>query len=409
MCSPASAIQDRAMSEKILFVDDEPAFLTSYQLMLPQDLRLLNPGLDTDSTSTAPKLLDFHTAVGGAAGLAAIQNRGPYSLIISDMRMPGMNGLEFLTRVQQAAPETVRMLLTGYSDIEVLMNAVNRGQVFQYLAKPCEQQTLAQAVIIGLSQYRLIRAEKELLEKTLTGAIEVLADVLSAVSPEAFARSNRIAKYVKHLTAKLQLHQAWCYQAAAMLSQLGCITLNPELLQAAYLGTRLSPEDRALYEAHAAVAQALLANVQRLEPVAWMVGQQFGAASQKPPQTPHLSEEDLWLGVKLLRVASSFESLRMSGFSVEEAILRLRHRAEFGPELLDVLAEVQEDDSRMELRRVAIAKIKVGAILQQNVRNRGGVLIVAKGQEVTPPVLLRLQHFSEARLIGRVVLAWVLE
>jgi CheY-like chemotaxis protein len=126
MCSPASAIQDRAMSEKILFVDDEPAFLTSYQLMLPQDLRLLNPGLDTDSTSTAPKLLDFHTAVGGAAGLAAIQNRGPYSLIISDMRMPGMNGLEFLTRVQQAAPETVRMLLTGYSDIEVLMNAVNR-------------------------------------------------------------------------------------------------------------------------------------------------------------------------------------------------------------------------------------------------------------------------------------------
>ena len=306
---------------------------------------------------------------------------------------------EFLTRVQHAAPETVRMLLTGYSDIDTVMNAVNHGQVFQYLAKPCEPQTLAQAVTIGLSQFHLMRAEKDLLENTLMGAIEVLTDVLSAVSPEAFARSKRIAKYVKHLAAKLQLEPTWCYQAAAMLSQLGCITLDPELLQAASLGTRLSPEDRALYEAHAAVAQALLVNVQRLEPVAWMVGQQFRPTTQKPsPQTPHLSEEDLWLGVKLLRVASSFESLRMSGFSVEEAILRLRHRAEFGPELLDVLAEVQEDDSRMELRRVAIAKIKVGAILQQNVRNRGGVLIVAKGQEVTPPVLLRAPTFFRSSL-----------
>ena len=417
------------MSEKILFVDDEPAFLTSYQLMLPQDLNLMNPDLpgkdmpstgptstdptstdltNTDLTNSDPKRLAVDTALGGEAGLAAIQDRGPYSVVISDMRMPGMDGMQFLTRVQQAAPETVRMLLTGYSDIETVMNAVNRGQVFQYLAKPCEPQTLAQAVALGLSQYRLIRAEKELLENTLMGAIEVLTDVLSAVSPEAFARSSRIARYVRHLAARFQLRPAWYYQAAAMLSQLGCITLDPELLQAAYLGTRLSPEDRSRYEAHATVAQALLANVQRLEPVAWMVGQQFSATSQKPPRTPHLSEEDMLLGAKLLRAASSFESLRMKGVSGAEAILRLRHRAEFDPKLIDALAELQEDDSIMELRRIALTEIKVGTILQQNVRNRGGVLIVAKGQEVTQPVLLRLQHFSEARLIDHEVLAWVL-
>jgi response regulator RpfG family c-di-GMP phosphodiesterase len=404
MCSPASAIEDRAMSEKILFVDDEPAFLTGYQLMLPRDLNPLN----SDLPGTDPKHFDLDTAIGGAAGLEAIQTHGPYSLVISDMRMPGMNGLEFLTCVQQAAPETVRMLLTGYSDIETVMNAVNRGQVFQYLAKPCEAQTLAEAVALGLSQYRLIRAEKELLEKTLMGAIEVLTEVLSAVSPEAFAQSSHIARCVRHLVEKLQLHSTWCHQAAAMLSQLGCITLDPELLQAAYLGAPLSPEDRSRYEAHAAVAQALLLNAQRLEPVAWMIGQQFGSTSQKPPHTPYLSEDDMRLGAKLLRVASSFESLKMRGFSIAEAILHLRHRAEFDQKLLDALAELQEEDSKMELRRVAVTKIKVGAILQQNVRNRGGVLIVAKGQEVTPPVLVRLQHFSEARLIDHEVLAWIL-
>src|ERR1700733_7928025 len=370
--------------------------------MLPHDLTLLNLNLP----DAAPKDLHVDTAIGGTAGLAAIQDNGPYSVIISDMRMPGMNGLEFLTRVQQAAPETVRMLLTGYSDIKTVMNAVNHGQVFQYLAKPCEPQTLAQAVTIGLSQFHLMRAEKDLLENTLMGAIEVLTDVLSAVSPEAFARSKRIAKYVKHLAAKLQLEPTWCYQAAAMLSQLGCITLDPELLQAAYLGTRLSPENRSRYEAHAAVAEALLVNVQRLEPVAWMVGQQFRPTTQKPSPTPYLSEEDMRLGAILLRVASSFESLRMSGLSIAESILRLRHRAEFDPKLLDAFVDLREDDSKMELRKVALTKIKVGAILQQNVRNRGGVLIVAKGQEVTPPVLARLQHFSEARLIDHEVLAW---
>jgi hypothetical protein len=192
-----------------------------------------------------------------------------------------------------------------------------------------------------------------------------------------------------------------------MLSQLGCITLDPELLQTAYLGETLSPEDRTRYEAHAAVAQALLANVQHLEPVAWMVGQQFGLTSQEPPLTPHFSKEDLLLGAKLLRVASSLESLRMRGLSIAEAILRLRHRAEFDPKLLDALIDLHEEDSKMELRRVALTEIKVGAILQQNVRNRGGVLIVTKGQEVTPPVLVRLQHFSEASLIDHEVLAWI--
>ncbi len=382
------------MSERILFVDDEPAFLTSYQLMLAQSLDLQNVSVDT--------------AVGGEAGLAAIQSRGPYAVVISDMRMPGMDGVQFLTRVQQAAPDTVRMILTGYSDVDTVTNAVNRGQVFQYLAKPCKQEALTQATTSGLLQYRLIRAEKDLLEDTLMGSIEALTDVLSSVSPEAFARSSRIARYVRHLVAKFQLHPAWCYEAAAMLSQLGCITLDLELIQAAYFGTHLSGEDRARYEAHPSVARELLANVPRLEPVAWMIGQQFGGGTpRKPPHTAEFREEDLVLGARMLRAAAAFDNLRMRGASIEEAALQLRYRSEFDRKLVDALAEIKEEESKMELRKVAISAITVGTILQQNVRNHAGVLIVAKGQEVTRPLLMRLEHFSEARLIDREIMALV--
>jgi hypothetical protein len=121
------------------------------------------------------------------------------------MRMPGMNGVQFLAQVRQAAPNTVRMMLTGYSDISAAMDAVNEGNIFRFLAKPCEQEILAKAIASGLVQYRLVRSEKDLLENTLMGSIKVLTDVLGAVSPEAFGKSIRITHCVRHLVAKFHI------------------------------------------------------------------------------------------------------------------------------------------------------------------------------------------------------------
>jgi response regulator RpfG family c-di-GMP phosphodiesterase len=377
------------MGDRILIVDDEPAFLTGYQLMLPQNWNV-------------------DTAVGGEPGLATIQSGGPYAVVISDMRMPGMNGVEFLTRVRQAAPDTVRMLLTGLSDADTLMSAVNRGNIFRYLAKPCEQDTLAEAVTSGLLQYQSLRSEKELLENTLMGSIEALTDVMSSVCPEAFARSCRIARYVRHFVSEFRMPSRWCFEAAAMLSQLGCINLEPELIQAAYFGTHLSAEERGRFEAHPSMAIDLLKNVKKLEPVAWMIGQQLGGRTpQKPPHTPELPEDMLVLGAKMLRVASAFDNLRMRGVSIEEAALQLRYRSEFDRKLVDTLATLKPEESKLELRRVSISAITVGTILQQNVRNHAGVLIVAKGQAVTRPLIAKLEHFSQARLIDKDVMALV--
>jgi DNA-binding NtrC family response regulator len=157
------------MTDKILFVDDEPAVLDGYKRMLRREF-------------------EVDTAVCGQQGLAEISNHGPYAVVISDMRMPEMNGAQFLSQVRQTAPDTVRMLLTGYSDMDAAMSAVNEGNIFRFLTKPCEKDLLGKAITAGLMQYRLVTAEKDLLENTLMGSIKVLTDVLSAVSPEAFGR-----------------------------------------------------------------------------------------------------------------------------------------------------------------------------------------------------------------------------
>jgi ActR/RegA family two-component response regulator len=378
------------MGEKILFVDDEPAFLMGYKLMLRQEF-------------------EVDTAVGGEEGLATIRELGPYAVVVSDMRMPGMSGVQFLARVRQAAPNTIRMILTGYTDISAAMDAVNEGNIFRFLAKPCEREVLAKAITTGLVQYRLITSEKELLENTLMGSIKVLTDVLSAVSPEAFGRSIRITRCVRHLVAKFHLPSSWCFEAAAMLSQLGCIALDPELIQSAYLGTHLSAKDRARFEAHPDAARDLLVNVRRLEPVAWMISHQLtrGVPKNAPP-VPELPAEVLVFGAKMLRVAIAFDNLKMKGLSHDESLLQLRHRsADFEQDLVDALADMKSEEAKMELRKVPISTLTTGMILQQDVRNRSGVLVVAKGQEVTLPLLVRLANFSHAQLIDNEVTALV--
>ena len=133
---------------KILFVDDEPQILKGFQRQLSD-------------------VFDVDIAVGGMEGIAKIENHGPYAVVVSDMHMPGLDGIQFLSKVKEHFPDTVRMMLTGHADVEVAMGAVNTGNIFRILTKPCTRENLCTSLNAGLDFYRLIRAEKELLEQTL--------------------------------------------------------------------------------------------------------------------------------------------------------------------------------------------------------------------------------------------------
>ena len=131
------------MSEKILFVDDESSALEGFRRILYRNFNV-------------------HTATSGGEGLALLEREGPFAVVVSDMRMPGMNGAEFLARVRQKAPLTVRMLLTGHADLHAAIDAVNRGQILHFLTKPCERTVLIAAINSGLDQYRAAREESQL-------------------------------------------------------------------------------------------------------------------------------------------------------------------------------------------------------------------------------------------------------
>ena len=173
------------MIEKILFVDDDSSVLATCK----RNLR---------------KHFHVETALGGQQGLEAIDNHGPFAVIISDLRMPGIDGIEFLASAREQSPDSVFMMFTGYADVQTAFEAVNEGTVFRFLIKPCPLETLVKALKAGIAQYRLVTAERELLEKTVKGSIEVLTEVLGMVNPVAFSRATRIKHYVRDIAVGQQ-------------------------------------------------------------------------------------------------------------------------------------------------------------------------------------------------------------
>ncbi len=360
------------MLETILMVDDETGVLDGYKRLFRNEFQI-------------------DTALGGAAALKAMGETGPYAVVICDMRMPEMDGIEVLGRIKGLAPDVIRMMLTGNADIQTAVRAVNEGNIFRFLTKPCNKESLGKALTAGLMQYRLVNAEKELLENTLQGSIQVLTEVLSLVNPAAFSRAARVRRYIRHIASVLRLPHPWRFEVAGMMSQLGCVTLDPATIEAAYNGRRdFTPEEKALFDGHPQVAHDLLSKIPRLEPIAWMIAHQ----NQDVTVNGDLADQemaDMRLGASILRVALAFDELVRRDVSKTEAAHRLskQHR-DLDRRIFEALVELKEEEH--EIRECRVDQLAIGMILRQDIENEAGVLMVAKGHEVTQPLILKLRN-----------------
>jgi hypothetical protein len=183
-----------------------------------------------------------------------------------------------------------------------------------------------------------------------------------------------------------------------MMSQLGCVTLHPETIEAVIAGRPLSPAEQARFDAHPAVARDLLSKIPRLEPVAWMIAHQNDP--DKIAGTPAESQTaEIKLGAQLLRATLVFEDLRAKGLTRNEAVERMaqEHR-NFDARIFQALLELDltsEKTQAVVLNCTIVDLIPSGMVLEKEVRTKAGLLLVAKGQEVTEALILRLKSFRE--------------
>jgi hypothetical protein len=195
------------------------------------------------------------------------------------------------------------------------------------------------------------------------------------------------------MSAELRLADRWQFEVAALLSQIGCITMEPGTLDRIYTGEELSDEEKKMFAAHPAAGGELLAHIPRLEAVAHMIAAQNLPSGRQPPVS--MPRETAEVGARLLRAAVDYDRLITRNSSHPEALAKMRQRPqEYDPACLAALATFVPPEGRMELRVLKSAELRPRMVVDQDVRAKNGLLLLAKGQEVTPSVLGRLKAFA---------------
>lgn len=366
---------------RVLFVDDDRNFLDA----VARQFR---------------NRFDLITAEGGAEGLQAMRMQAPFQVVVSDMRMPDMNGIQFLARAREINPDTVRIMLTGNAELDTAMHAVNEGNIFRFLVKPCQKATMEWAIEAGVEQYRLITAERELLEMTLKGSVQVLADTLALASPLAFSRASRIKEYVCQLAKQLQVEKAWEFEIAALLSQIGCVSIPPDILEKVYSGTELTPDENKMYRSHPAFGGKLLSLIPRLQDVSQMIASQLLDFKDCGVTSEQLTTNRIALGSQLLRICTEFDTLTLTGQLHGHVVGNLLLRSsEFCPVLAKALGQVEVVAVETELREISVRDLTDSMTLAQDLHTRAGLLVAPKGQKATLSLRVRLENYLHRKEI----------
>ena len=364
------------MNQRVLFVDDEPQVLEGIQ-------------------RTLRRQVDMETASSGAEALWLMREGASFALVVSDMRMPAMNGAQFLAKVREQQPDTIRMILSGQADLESAIAVVNEGHIYRFLTKPCPADRLLEAIEDGLNQYRLVTAEKVLLEQTLSGAVKMLIEILGMLNPEASSHAARLQRYTIEMSAALGLPQRWQWGLAAFVSQIGCVALPTEMLLKVESGQALTEEETRLYESHPEVAGKLLASIPRLEDVAAIVTAQAGPLSLAGMPDDLRDWDIRKTGQMLLRTVIDYDCLVRRGASRESAVETLRGaQFEFPAPILKALLSVSSSAKEPVVRRLRLKGLRVGMTLDEDLVTPKGIRLVSSGAEVTSTLLIRLTSIA---------------
>jgi DNA-binding response OmpR family regulator len=370
------------MGNRVLFVDDEVSLLNGIKRRLGTQI-------------------DLVTACSGDEGLIAIGEQGPFAVVVTDMRMPKMDGIQFVQAARAKSPNTVFIMLTGNQDQATAIQALNDGHVFRFLNKPCQSQDLLVAIEAGLRQHQLIISEKELLQGTFVGAVSVLTDVLELAQPRIFGHAERVQEIVTVLQQRLRLEDRWEYKLAARLSLLG-FALLPEQDRVRFeMGLDTGRQLHDTIRAAAAIGQRVIERIPRLETVARVIGLMGSIDGNMLLSKMRTDDERAITGATLLRVAIEWDFLVRQGLSPEAAVDEIRKSLpNLHVTVATLLAEMDPGERRGNTLECDPADLVEGMVLQDDVLTGDGTILIRRGRRLTWTIIEKLRSYetSDVRL-----------
>ena len=411
----------------ILFVDDERPVLNALK-------RLFRP--------TGHKV---HIAGSGSEGLSVLAEH-PVDIVVSDMRMPEMDGAEFLTNVAEKWPSTTRMLLTGYAELSSAIEAINSGSISRYLTKPwqdsdivfCIEQAIETQRLVGEKQrleqltadqneelkalndgletkvrertQHLEEAKQELAEAhtTLKDSFDATIEVFSRLVQSRSSLSSRVsvAQDARAVGEALGLDKEACaaiYQAG-LLCDVGKLTLPDKSVATPYVD--LDVKSQREYHRHPIVAEATLLSLDALAPAARII-RNHCERTDGSGFPDKLSGEEIPLPARILAVTKAFADLqdgriyeeRMTAAGAQEFLGKEKGKR-YDPEVVDAFLKWLKSSKRkadeVQERKVGLGSLRPGVAITRDLCDSKDVLVLAAGQTINQSILDRLVKLQDA-------------
>ncbi|MBN2243569.1 MAG: HD domain-containing protein [Acidobacteria bacterium] len=278
--------------EKVLFVDDETAILNLIQRTLKDKF-------------------DIHVAGSAEEGLSQIRDNGVFPVVVADYQMPSVDGASFLAEISRISPDSVRMMLTGHADFETCVRAVNEGNIFRFLTKPCPTDVIEKFIHEGLRQYRLARMEREYRTlkqwtKSLGGLIEAFIRLIASKDPYTAGHQIRVSQLSAAIARSLDFpgEAVEHITMAAMIHDVGKIYVPAEFLNKPGL---LSPSEMNIVKMHPEIGHDILQPINFSFPIHKIILQHHERLDGSGYPLG-LKESDLLTESKIIAVADMLEA-----------------------------------------------------------------------------------------------------
>lgn len=372
------------MSERILVVDDDLHLLKAFR-------RQLGERFDLDTAQNGNDAI--------AAVHASIDAKTPYAVVLCDMRMPGIDGIETLERIRTVSPDTVRLMLTGNADQQTAIDSINRGQIFRFYTKPFPLDQLGDGIQVALEQHRLIIAERELLEKTVTGSIKMLTDLVAFNDPMSHALAVRLQQWIHILQTSFNMPHRWQLEIAASLVAVGHLALPPELVTKKRRKAVLTETEELVLRQAPEMARDLLANIPRLNKVAEIVYLQDKGydGSGFPDQGPR--GDAIPLDARIIKILKDLADETGDAPLTEAALLRLdQKKNQYDPILLSKVRNCLRAlvaGKAAPAIELPVAALRAGHEILSDVRLENEHLIIPARTRLTAAHITRIQNLKK--------------
>ncbi|MFM1769374.1 MAG: hypothetical protein RJA22_1903 [Verrucomicrobiota bacterium] len=390
----------------ILIVDDEPVVLDALRQTLERE------GYPVTTASNAPQAILF-------------LKEQPFSVVITDNQMPMMTGLEFLGLVKQVQPDATRVLITAVLNLATVIDAINKGEIYRFVAKPWLREELLATVAGAVQRHELLcrnatlmattlavndelKRANQALAQNLRRSIELCLRTMATFYPTLGIQARRVHELCRAMADGLHLprDQREVLEVSAWLHDIGLMGVSRTLIRRAESGLEtLSEAERALVEQHPVLGQELAEFVHDLEDVGLVIRAHHERFDGQGYPDRLRGDAIPWLA-RLLAVAVTYAESPEGGAAAIERVKAARGKA-LDPEAVKAfLACLPQASVPRREREVALADLKPGMVLARGVYSRTGILLAPDGERLTEAFIERINRHHRLKALPASVLVY---